>query len=479
MPITLPTPDLTPDVPADIPSTIIAPDLSLSTLDTEMEIERSLPWTPAPICRPIGLASPGATTIASGHSAVLSHGDMVPPVVSRPQNPSPPSLPMIGESDTSTLRSQQQQQKGQLYQSFLPQLSVVDGALGDGSGATIDEFGAFLSEREHEWEEYEEDSGGSSQISLRGALALPIPLLVTPRQSESDLRATPGPGLTRPRIPVRLLRWRNSTGAAGARRDEVVRLHAEREQEMPEQSWHGIDLDPFRCSPHPSVPTEERETGSRQGGCRDPPSGSPRVDTTFRWSTASLEMSVTPGVSGHGHGQAHAHTPSFTGLTALTRRICEQGRVLLRKSRSNIHLPRPRLLPGSSPRGPSPLLPPLIGTAAAIEGGFGSLQHIGLGIGYSLPSRCSSPRRLSQPVRATCAPTRARGHEAQKDTEETALVAGCYTGLGGSRWAKKNGAQQQRGTSRPEPSPSDSRGVLILGNPGFGGAAVPAPTGNI
>ncbi|KAI0248079.1 hypothetical protein BJV78DRAFT_843841 [Lactifluus subvellereus] len=151
-----------------------------------------------------------------------------------------------------------------------------------------------------------------------------------------------------------------------------------------------------------------------------------------------------------------------------------------------MHLPGARL-PGSSsptpppPPPPPPPLPPLfLGTAAAaIEGGFGSVQRIGLGIGYSLPNRCSNPGP-SQPVRAvTCAPTQARCYEAQKDAEEAAPV-GCYAGLGGGRWGKKNAAQsQQQEASRVEPSPCDSRSVLILGNPELGGAAVPAPTGDV
>jgi hypothetical protein len=459
-------------VPADIPSTIIAPDLSLSTLDTEIEIERSLPWTPARFSRQIGLASPGATTIASGHSAVLSRGDIVPLVANQVQHLSPPLLPSsVGGGDSSTLHSQHQQQDSELerltgiHQSFLPQLNEVDGALHVGSGVCVDEFGTFISERSNELEE-DEVTGGSPHISLRGALALPIPLLVTPRPSEPDLRVPPGPGQTRPRLPACLLRWRNS--AAGARQDEMIRLHTDAEREMPELTWHGIDADPFRCSPPPSVPTEERETASGRGGCKDPAS-SPRVDTTFRWSTASLDMGVTPDVPGHGGDRAHAHTLSLTGLTALTRRICEQGRALLRKSRSNMHFSRPRLpgLPSSTPP-----LSPLLGAAVAIEGGLGSVRRMGLGIGYSLPSRCSSPRP-SLPVRVPCAPTQVRDNEAQKDTEEAAL-AGCYTGLSGGRWIKKNAAQQQHEASRPEPSPS----VLILGNPGFGGAAVPVPTGH-
>jgi hypothetical protein len=465
-------------VPADGPSTIIAPDLSLSTLDTEMEIERSLPWTPARISRQIGLASPGATTIASGHSAVLSRGDIVPLVASQLQHLSPPLLPSsVGGSGSSMLHSQLQQQDPEserltgIHQSFLPQLNDVDGALHVGSGVCVDEFGTFISERSDELEE-DEITGGSPHISLRGALALPIPLLVTPRPSESDLRATPGPGVTRPRLPACLLRWRNS--AAGARQDEMIRLHAdaEREQEMPELTWHGIDADPFRCSPPPSVPTEERETASGRVGCKGPAS-SPRVDTTFRWSTASLDMGVTLDVPGHGRDRAHAHTLSLTGLTALTRRICEQGRALLRKSRSNMHLSRPHI-PG--PPSPTPPLSPLLGTAVAIEGGLGSVRRMGLGIGYSLPSRCSSPRP-SLPMRVSCAPTQVRDNEAQKNTEEAAL-AGCYAGLSGGRWIKKNAARQQHEASRPEPSPCDSRSVLILGNPGFGGAAVPGPTGN-
>ncbi|KAI0248078.1 hypothetical protein BJV78DRAFT_844484 [Lactifluus subvellereus] len=221
--------------------------------------------------------------------------DMAPLVAGRPRNPSPSLLPSsTGKGDTSTWRSQQPQQEEQLHQSFLPQLSEVDGALRVGLGVCVDEFGTFLSEGEDEWEE-DEDSGGSPRISLRGALALPIPLLVTPRPSESDLRATPVPGLTRPRLPFHLLRWRSSTGGGAGGRDEAVGPHAEREQDVPELSWHGIDADPFRCSPPPSVPTKEREAGGGGGGggggCEEPAS-SPRVDATFRWSTASLEVGV-------------------------------------------------------------------------------------------------------------------------------------------------------------------------------------------
>ncbi|KAH9057391.1 hypothetical protein EDB87DRAFT_1106930 [Lactarius vividus] len=105
IPITLPTPDLSSEVPTDIPSTIIAPDSSLSSLGTEMEIERSLLWTPARIGRPVGHVSPGATTIASGYSAILSHTDTTPWTSGRPRNPSPPSLlGTLSGGDTLNIR---------------------------------------------------------------------------------------------------------------------------------------------------------------------------------------------------------------------------------------------------------------------------------------------------------------------------------------------------------------------------------------
>jgi hypothetical protein len=113
---------MTSDVPGGMPSTIIAPDLSLSTMDTEIEIERSFPWTPARISRSVGLVSPGANTIASGQSAVLPHVPMAPLFPGRPRNPSPPSLPgSMGGGDTPTL--QQQQKEEQINESFLPELS--------------------------------------------------------------------------------------------------------------------------------------------------------------------------------------------------------------------------------------------------------------------------------------------------------------------------------------------------------------------
>ncbi|KAH9043891.1 kinase-like domain-containing protein [Lactarius pseudohatsudake] len=472
IPITLPTPDLSSEVPTDIPSTIIAPDSSLSSLGTEMEIERSLLWTPARIGRAVGHVSPGATTIASGYSAILSHTDTAPLTSGRPHNPSPPSLlGTLSGGDTPTLRSQQQNQE---ERSFPPHLSEAGCGTGVGSSLCIDEFGTFLSEDVQGWEE-SEDSSRSPEISLQDALALPIPLLITPRASEPELHATPG--LTRARLPARLLRWRSSS-CAGAAREVAVHSRENGGQESPELSWHGLDEDPFRCSPPPSVPTEERETG----GWEDTAS-SRRVDTTFRWSTASLEMEPS-----HEHDfggrKAHAHPPTlpFATLTALTRRLREQGRALLRKSRSNVLLPRPRL---PSPSVPSPLLrapPPPPRTATpreeifALSDGDGGVQRIGLGIGFSLPSRNPSPRLAValQPVFA------------RREYSEEAVPAGCYAGLGGRR-GRKNATQQQlelpRGTDRPtqsrqrcESGPGQSsyseRGPVI-GNSGFGEIAVP------
>ncbi len=490
---------MTSDVPGDMPSTIIAPDLSLSTMDTEIEIESSLPWTPARISRPVGLVSPGANTIASGQSAVLSHA---PLFLGRPRNPSPPSLPdSTGDGDTPTFQLQQQPNVGQLNESFLPELSEGDGAIHVGLGVCVDEFGTFISEDEQGLaEDSQADPGGSPQISLQDALALPIPLLVTPRTSELDLRDISESGWTPSRLPVRLFRWRGNVGA-GVARGTVVDSRGERDQELPELSWHGLDADPFRCSSPPSVPPEDRELGASGGEtegviCEDVASLR-RMDATFRWSTASLETGVVLHTTGDQHNHAHAYTTSFAGLGALTRRIREQGRALLRKSQSHMPFPRSRLLGLSSrPNTPSPLRPPMGGFATAIEGGgFGSVRRIGLGIGYSLPS----PGLAPQQVRTTCAPASAsvppRRYTAREDGEGT-VPAGCYAGLGGGRRGKKRAAtqqlqqqleeQQQRerlkgadksaaeGRTAREPvpgaSPCDSESVLILGNPGFGGA---------
>ncbi|KAF8261532.1 hypothetical protein EI94DRAFT_794953 [Lactarius quietus] len=427
IPITLPTPDLSSEVPTDIPSTIIAPDRSLSTLGTEVEFERSLLWTPARMSRPVGHVSPGATTIASGYSAILSHTDTAPLMSGRPRNPSPPSfLGTPGGGDTPTLQSHQ---KEQFNRSFLPHLSEAGCGTGVGSSIYIDEFGTFLSENEHRLEE-SDDSAMSPEISLQDALALPIPLLITPRASEPELHGAP---LTRARLPSRLLRWRSSTGPGAARE---VAAHSN-EQESPELSWNGLDADPFRCSPPPSVPTE-----ADGGGCEDRAS-SRRVDTTFRWSTASLEME--PPLRAHEgdcrgrNAHAHASTMPFATLTALTRRLREQGRALLRKSRSNMLLPRPRLPSPSAPSPTIPLLhvPPLPQTVTSREevftlgDGDGGVQRIGLGIGFSLPSRNPSPRLAValQPVYAR------RGYN------EEAVPAGCYAGLGGRR-GRKNVTQQ-------------------------------------
>ena len=497
--ITLPTPDMTSDMPGDI-STIIAPDLSLSTVDTEMEIERSLPWTPARISRPLGLVSPGATTIASGQSAVLSHAHRAPLFPGRPRNPSPPSLPgTTGGGDTSTLQLQRQRKEEHLHESFLPELSEGDGTIRVGLGVCVDEFGTFISEEELESVE-DSDPGGSPQISLQDALALPIPLLVTPRTSELDLRGVPVSGLTPSRLPARLLRWRNNAGASVAR-DAAVDSRGEWDQELPELSWHGLDADPFRCSPPPSVPIEEQETsagGGETGGVCEDVASSRRVDATFRWSTASLEMGAPPHMPVYENSDAHAHIMSFGALSALTRRIREQGRALLRKSHSRIPFPR---LPGSSsrPHPPSPLPSPMGGFATALEGGgFGSVRRIGLGIGYSLPSPGLASQQ-ARPAYAPSAPAPASAHPrrytVRRDGEGT-VPAGCYAGLGGGRRGKKRGATQQlqqqleeqQERERPEgadksaadgrpvcgsasvASPCDSGSVLILGNPGFGGS---------
>jgi hypothetical protein len=516
--ITLPTPDITSDVPGDMPSTIIAPDLSLSTVDTEIEIERSLPWTPARISRSVGLVSPGANTIASGQSAVLSHVQRAPLFPGRPRNPSPPSLPgSTGGGDTPTL--QQQQRGAQRNESFLPELSEGDCAIHVGLGVCVDEFGTFISEDEQELvDDSRADPGGSPQISLQDALALPIPLLVTPRTSEPEMRGFSESGGTPSRLPARLFRWRGNSGA-GIARDMAVDSHGERDQGLPELSWHGLDADPFRCSPPPSVPTEDRELSSGGGGtegviCEDVAS-SRRMDATFRWSTASLEMGVPPYTMGDQHTHAHAHTMSFAGLSALTRRIREQGRALLRKSHSHIPFPRPRLpglssRPHSRPPPPSPLPPPKAGFATALEGGgFGSVRRIGLGIGYSLPSPGLTPQQArttyspaSAPSPASVPPRRCSAREDGKGT----VPAGCYAGLGGGRRGKKRGATQQlqqqleeqqqrerlkgadksgtegRAVCEPVPgsSPCDSESVLILGNPGFGGAvALDATNSNV
>lgn len=489
---------MTSDVPGDMPSTIIAPDLSLSTVDTEMEIERSLPWTPARIGRPVGFVSPGATTIASGQSAVLSYVHRAPFFPGRPRNPSPPSLPgSRWGGDTPTLQLQEQ-----LHESFLPELSEGDGTIRVGLGVSVDEFGTFISEEEHESVE-DSDPGGSPQISLQDALALPIPLLVTPRTSELELRGVAVSGLTPSRIPTRLLRWRSHTGAGVAAVDSL----GERDQGLPELSWHGLDADPFRCSPLPSVPIEEREAGAGGGetGVCDDVASSRRVDATFRWSTASLEMGVPPYTPGSQHNHAHAHTMSFAALSALTRRIRERGRALLRKSHSRIPFPHPRLSGPSHPHPPpSPLPPAMGGFATALEGnGFGSVRRIGLGIGYSLPS----PGLTSQQARTACAPAFAsasvppRRVTTREDGEGT-VPAGCYAGLGGGRRGKKRGAarevqqqleeqQQQERLEGADKSPADGRpacesasgaspcnsgSVMILGNPGFGAVALGATT---
>ena len=489
---------MTSDMPGDI-STIVAPDLSLSTVDTEMEIERSLPWTPARISRPLGLVSPGATTIASGQSAVLSHIHRAPHFPGRPRNPSPPSfLRTSGGGDTSTFQLQQRKEE-QLHESFLPEISEGDGTIRVGLGVCVNEFGTFISDEEHELVE-DSDPGGSPQISLQDALALPIPLLITPRTSGLDLRGVPVSGSTPSRLPARLLRWRNNAGA-GVARDAAVDSHGEWDQELPELSWHGLDADPFRCSPPPSVPIDEQETSAGGGEtgvvCEDVAS-SRRVDATFRWSTASLEMGVPPHTPVYENNPEHAHMKSFGALSALTRRIREQGRALLRKSHSRIPFPRPRL-PGSSSRHhpPSPLPSPMGGFATALEGGgFGSVQRMGLGIGYSLPS----PGLASQQARSTCAPSASasappRRYTAPGDSEGI-VPAGCYAGLGGGRRGKKRGSAQQlqqqleeqQERERPEgtdksaadgrlvcqsasvASPCDSGSVLILGNPGFSGS---------
>ena len=493
--ITLPTPDMTSDAPGDMPSTIIAPDLSLSTVDTEIEIERSLPWTPARISRSVGLVSPGANTIASGQSGVLSHVPMAPLFSCRPRNPSPPSLPgSMGGGDTPTVQRRQKEER--INESFLPELSEGDGAIHVGLGVCVDEFGTFMSEDEQGLEnDSRADPGGSPEISLQDALALPIPLLVTPRTSELELRVFSEPGWTPSRLPARIFRWRGNVGAGTAR--DVA---GERDPGLPELSWHGLNADPFRCSPPPSVPNEDLELSTGGGGtegvlCEDVAS-SRRVDATFRWSTASLEMGVPPhpmGDQDNNAPDAHAHTMSFAGLSALTRRIREQGRALLRKSHSHISFPRPRL-PGlsSRPHHPShsPLPPPMAGFANAIEGGgLGSVRRIGLGIGYSLPSPGLTPQQARS---TTYSP-------AERGGVEGTVQAGCYPGLGGGRRGKKKGAtqhveqqveeQQERerakgavdksgtrtdGRAGCEPvagaSPCGSEGVLILGNPGFGGA---------
>ena len=491
--ITLPTPDMIPDVSGDLPSTIIAPDLSISTVDTEMEIERSLPWTPARISRPVGLVSPGANTIASGQSAAFC----TPLFPGRPRNPSPPSLPGSMEGGgTPTLHKQQEEE--QLCESFLPELSEGDGV---GLGVCVDEFGTFISEDEQGLvDDFRADLGESPQISLQDALALPIPLLVTPRTSERELRVVSESGWTPSRLPARIFRWRGNTGA-GVVQDAVIDSNGEMEG-LPELSWHGLDVDPFRCSPPPSVPIEDRELGASGEGtegifCEDV-AGSRRMDTSFRWSTASLEMGVPPQTTGEQHNNAHAYTMSVAGLSALTRRIREQGRALLRKSHSLAHISftRPRL-PGLSsrphPAPLSPLQPPVADVTTVLKGGgFGSVRRIGLGIGYSLPGPGLTPRTIFSST-SVSSPTSAPGRSSGREDGEGTVPAGCYAGLGGGWRGKKRGAtqqlQQQLGEQRergkgadeygsegraacepvPGASPCDSESVLILGNPGFGG----------
>jgi len=503
---------MTSDLPGDMPSTIIAPDLSLSTVDTEMEIEKSLPWTPARISRPVDLVSPGATTIASGQSAVLSHGNKAPLYPSRPRNPSPPSLlgSCTGGGDTFTPRLQPRLKDAQLHKSFLPELSEGDGIVQVGLGVCVDEFGTFLPEQEsHEVtkgpDSHSDSSlGGSPQISLRDALALPIPLLVTPRASEIELRAGCGLG-TPTRTPTRLparLRWRAnslSPSACAARDVAAVEALCEREQGLPEISWHGLDADPFRCSPDPSFPTELREEDGagvgRSGERCETEASSRRMDTTFRWSNASAEMGVPPHAPVHEHERAQ--TVSFATLSALTRRIREQGRALLRKSRSNILFQRTTRLADSSLLPSSPLPAPLGSIATTLEGGgLGSVRRIGLGIGYSLPN----PGSTAVPAQ--------QAHDKFRSTSRGGTVpAGCYVGLGGGRRGKKRAApatapQPLEGHERDQlevagaATPADKGGrlacepafgalscdsgcVLILGNPGFGGAvAAPAVTSN-
>jgi hypothetical protein len=475
IPITLPTPDSSSEVPTDIPSTIIAPDRSLSTLGTEIEIERSLLWTPARISKPVGHVSPGTTTIASGYSAILSQKD-----TGRPRNPSPPSfLGTPGGGDTPTLQLHQQHQEERFHRSFLPHLSEAGCGTGVGSSLCIDEFGTFLSENEHRLED-SEDSGMSPEISLQDALALPIPLLITPRASEPDFHAAP---FTRARLPSRLLRWRSSSGPGAAR--VTVHSHENREQESPELSWHGLDADPFRCSPPPPVPTEERVAGG--GGCEDGAS-SRRVDTTFRWSTASLEMDPVLRAHEQDDQSRNAYAPAptmpFATLTALTRRLREQGRALLRKSRSNMLLPRPRLPSPSAPSPTIPLLPvpmPLPQAVTSREDVFtlgegdGGVQRIGLGIGFSLPTRNSSPR-----LAVSLQPAYAR-----REYSEEAVPAGCYAGLGGRRGRKHTPQQRleqlggtnrrrQRCESGPGRSSSWELGRgLEVENSGFGEIAAP------
>ncbi|KAI9436128.1 hypothetical protein BJY52DRAFT_1230550 [Lactarius psammicola] len=183
---------------------------------------------------------------------------------------------------------------------------------------------------------------------------------------------------------------------------------------------------------------------------------------------------------------AHAHAPTlpFATLTALTRRLREQGRALLRKSRSNVLLPRPRLPSPSAPSPTVPLLrapPPLPQTTTsheevfALGDGDGGVQRIGLGIGFSLPSRNPSPRLAValQPVYT------------RREYNEEAVPAGCYAGLGGRR-GRKNATQQLGGADRPTqtrqrcesgPGPSSYLGRgLVVGNSGFGEIVAPTLT---
>jgi len=416
-----------------------------------------------------------------------------------------------------TLQLQRQEKEEQVHQSFLPELGDTDGTLQVGLDMCVDEFGAFISDLGREPAEVS-DSGGSPHISLQDALALPIPLLVTPRASEAELRTIRRQGMIPSGLPARLLCWRSGASASIAQ-DVTLDTHADQEPVLPELLWHGLDADPFRCSPPPSVPTEVQEIGTRDGGGGREDMASPRrMDATFRWSNASLELGMGDPQNAARHGHSHAHTISFAALSALTRRIREQGRALLRKSRSNVLLsrPRPHFFSGSSPHPLSITYPPGGGATTALEGGvvFGSVRRIGLGIGYSLPSPgpgssttrdgrviCGAPAYVSAPT-----PASAQWYAAHEDDEGTVL-AGCYSGLGGGgRRGKRNGStgaaqqvQQPEHREQPQqvepmdgtkssatdgdqrrmcepacgasPYGSDSGSVLILGNPGFGGAA--------
>ncbi|KAI0271704.1 hypothetical protein BC834DRAFT_457492 [Gloeopeniophorella convolvens] len=467
--ITLPTPDMITDIPTDMPSTIIAPDLSLSVSEAETEGELSLPWThPYLSALTLDTPSPGTSTLASGHSAVLSHADRGSFVAARrvsftpvrPRNPSPPSLPSSAGGGDALARWSHRHQD----ESFLPRLSEADGATRIGLGVCVSEFGTFLPEHaialapasaeddDGSDDDYDgSDSDTSSpDMTLQDALALPIPLLVTPRGGANtpDVRAG---GTLRERIPARLLRWRSS-----GLRDSLTASHGVPNSALPEPTWHGLDADPFRSSPPPAsapplsgLPDDaDADAGEGMGMGGASPQ---RLDATFRWSTVSLDIGAAP--------QPRALQVRRAALATLSQRLRERGRALLRHSRSSMLLPRPRL--PTPPR----VLRADEGEKEELTLGRG-VRRIGLGIGYS----------VSPP-----APPAVPGYALRED----AVPAGCYAGLGRRR--KSVGqlrlqlqvrAAAGRGESasflgRSEEGEGEE-GVLVLGHPVSGAVALAA-----